>query len=224
MKIKGVILAIAIIVLTIFVTYYGINIFFPGANYDDYCGINAGAKACPAVCISMYEINSGNCTFVECGSGCGSDGINSFSTLELCKEGLKLSDQKRCEIQNGTWTSQKIECIKAPCPQGYCDLYSKCNQEFTDADRERSRNVFFIALPLGVLIIALGAFFFGLEVVGAGLMGGGIGTLIYGSGAYWPYTENWIRFALSLAGLIIVIWLAYYFNRKLGKGFGKKKR
>ncbi|MDP3992461.1 MAG: hypothetical protein Q8P79_03085, partial [Nanoarchaeota archaeon] len=88
-----------------------------------------------------------------------------------------------------------------------------------DALKERSKKVFFLALPIGIAIIALGAFFFGLEAVGAGLMGGGVGTLIYGSGAYWPYTQNWLRFLLSLAGLVILIWFAYFWNKRR-----KKKR
>lgn len=221
MGVKDIILGIAIIILTIFVTFYGINTLFPKPAYDDFCNINPG-KVCPSVCVPLYEINSGECVFTECGSGCGADNIITFSDSSSCEAGLSLSDQKRCELQNGSWIRQDIQCIKAPCPQGYCDVYSQCNQEYNDLAKERSKKVFFIALPLGILIIALGAFFFGLEAVGAGLMGGGVGTLIYGSGAYWPYTQNWIRFLLSLAGLAILIWFAYFFNRKM-KSKNKRK-
>lgn len=211
------ILGIAIIILTIFVTFYGVNTLFPKPNYDDICGMDLRGKVCPAVCVSMYEIIDGSCVFTECGSGCGPDGINTFSDVNSCQEGLKLSDQKRCELQNGSWVRQDIQCIKAPCPQGYCDTYSQCSQEYNDMMKERGKKVFFVALPLGIVIIALGAFVFGLEVVGAGLMGGGVGTLIYGSGAYWPYTQNWIRFLLSLVGLAILIWGTYWFNKRMKK-------
>ena len=216
MKIKEIVLGIAIIILTIFVTFYGINTIFPKPNYDDFCPVDR-AKICPAVCVPLYEIVDSDCVFTECGSGCGPDGINTFSNLASCTQGLKVSNEKRCELQNGTWIRQEIQCIKAPCPQGYCDLYSQCSQEYNDLVKERSKKVFFLALPIGIAIIALGAFVFGLEAVGAGLMGGGIGTLIYGSGAYWPYTQNWIRFLLSLVGLVLIIWLTYYFNKKLRK-------
>ncbi len=180
MNVKEVILAIAIIVLTIFVTYYGINIFFPSPDYNTYCSPD--------------------------------------------KYNIYINNSAECEAVAGRWNPSYGVAPAKDTPNGYCDLTWKCSQEFNDAERERSRNVFFIALPLGVVIIVAGAFFFGLEVVGTGLMGGGIGTLIYGSGAYWPYTENWIRFLLSLAGLVVLIWLAYYFNKKFGKGLGKKKR
>ena len=55
---------------------------------------------------------------------------------------------------------------------------------------------------------------FSLESVGAGLMGGGIGTLIYGAGGYWEYAEDWIRFLSSVIGLVVLIWFAYWWNKK----------
>lgn len=175
MKIKEVVLGIAIIVLTIFVAFYGINTLFPKPDYNDFCG-NV-----------RYD--------------------------------FPVNDNATCVSKGGVWNYNMGPKVDSQV-DGYCDLYYYCNQQYNDLTKERSRKVFFIALPLGVAIIALGAFIFGLEAVGAGLMGGGIGTLIYGSGAYWPYTENWIRFLISLAGLVLIIWLAYYFNKK----FRKRKR
>ena len=192
MKIKDIILGIAIIILTIFVTFYGINTVFPKPAYEDYCvnynkpypvGIEP-REVCPAVCVPAYKINVDSCVYDECGSGCGPDNSTSFATLEQCEQGI---------------------------------YDFKCYERYDVASKERARKVFFLALPLGILIIAVGAFAFGLEYVGAGLMAGGVATLIYGSGAYWPYTENWIRFFLSLPGLVILIWFAYFFNKKFGK-------
>lgn len=217
MNVKNIVIGIAIIVLTIFVAFYGINMLFPKPQYEDFCNMAPSQKVCPAVCVPLYEIINGQCVLTECGSGCGADNINTFPDSSSCEEGLKLSDQKKCEIQNGTWIRQEIQCIKAPCPQGYCDTYSACSKEFESVLKTRARNVFFVALPLGVLIIALGALVFGLEAVGVGVMGGGVGTLIYGSGAYWPFSENWIRFVISLIGLVLVIYIAYWANKKKWK-------
>ena len=181
MNIKDVILGIAIIILTIFVAYYGINTLFPKPDYNAYCTADR---------YNIYVNNSAECTAAD-----------------------------------GRWNPNYGTAPVKDTPDGYRDLTWKCNQEYNDADRERSRKVFFIALPLGIIIVAVGAFFFGLEAVGAGLMGGGVGTLLYGSGAYWPYTQNWLRFVLSLVGLAILIWFAYFWNRKMHeKGKGKKKK
>ena len=188
MKIKDVILGIAIIILTIFVAVYGISTIFPKPNYEDYCQNNyittkpyQDRSVCPAVCVPMYTIVRNACVYDACGSGCGPDEINTFANQSNCEQAL-------------------------------VDL--QCWERYDDALKERSKKVFFLALPIGIIIIALGAFFFGLEAVGAGLMGGGVGTLIYGSGAYWPYTQNWLRFLLSLAGLVLLIWFAYFWNKK----------
>jgi len=179
MNLKNVLLAIAIIILTIFVTFYGINTLFPKPDYEDFCG-NVG-----------YDI--------------------------------PINDNATCIAEGGRWSYYAgIKPVETS-ENGYCDLYYYCSQEFDNLMKERSKKVFFLALPVGIAIVALGAFFFGLETVGVGLMGGGIGTLIYGSGAYWPYTLNWIRFLISLIGLVILIWLAYYFNKKFGKKKSSKR-
>lgn len=177
MSIKNIVIGIAIIVLTILVSFYGINTFYPKPNYDDFCG-----------------------------------DINTQEVIET---------QERCEELGGKWSVyEAVEPIKSDV-KGFCDRGYYCRQELGDATRLRSRNVFFIALPLAILIIIVGAFLFKLEFVGAGLMGGGVGTLIYGAGAYWPYSENWIKFILSLIGLLILIGFSYWFSKKK---FGKKKK
>ena len=175
MEIKNIIISIAIIILTIFVTFYGINTFYPKPNYDDFCG----------------EL-----------------------TVQI------IGNQTQCEAAGGKWNGYEAISPEKDV-KGFCERDYICRKELEEARKIRSRNVFLIALPLGITIIAFGAFLFGLEIVGAGLMGGGVGTLIYGAGAYWPYSENWIRFAISLAGLVILIFLAYWFNDKFEK---KKKR
>ena len=190
MKIKEILLGIAIAILAISVTFYGINTLLPKLEYNDFCQNSYTTKmpvsrdVCPAVCIPAYEIVRDICVYNECGSGCGPDEINSFKNQTNCEQAL---------------------------------YEFKCYERYDQVVKERSKKVFFVALPLGIAVIALGAFFFGLEAVGAGLMAGGIGTLIYGVGAYWPYTQNRIRFLISFAGLVLLIWLAYFFNKKLDK-------
>ena len=91
MKIKDIILGIAILILTIFVAFYGISTIFPKPVYEDYCTnynkpypVVDGREVCPAVCVSMYAINVDTCVYDECGSGCGPDNATTFATLEQC--------------------------------------------------------------------------------------------------------------------------------------------
>jgi len=173
MKIKNLILGIAIFVITLLVVVTGINTFYEKPKYDDFCG--------------------------------------EFKTQKV------IDSRERCEEIGGKWTEQDIKCITEPCPTGFCDKDFTCREDYDSARKTYYRNVFLIAIPLGVLIIVVGALVFGLEVVGAGLMAGGVGTILYGVGGYWRYTDNWLRFVISLIGLIALIWLAYYFNKEFGK-------
>ncbi len=177
MNLKNIVLGIAIIILTIFVTWYGISMFYPSVEYTDFCS--------DAI---IQEING----------------------------------EAECIEVGGKWSvyEEEIKCISFPCPQGWCDRDYYCRQEYDSAKEERAKKVFFITIPLGIFVIILGSLLFGLESVGVGLMGGGIGTFIYGAGGYWEYGDNWFRFLISLLGLLAVIYLAYWFERK----FKKKKK
>lgn len=197
---KNIVLGIAILILTMFVVIYGINTFYEKPQYDDYCASE------------RYPVPDKNNGSEVCPAVC----------VEMY------------EIQNG-------ECVLNECGSGcgpdgrttfdklsQCEIAlsgKACHEVYNDAQEKYSRNVFLIALPLGILIIAAGAALFSLEAVGIGLMGGGIGTILYGVSDYWSYADNWLRFALSLAGLIILIVFAYWINKKGFKLFeGKKKK
>ena len=155
MKVKNLVMGIAILILTISVAVYGISLVFDEPEYGDYCpdsyrGVpvkESGDEICPAVCIAMWEISEGECIFNECCSGCGPDGIISFESLEQCEIVLGGKD-----------------CY---------DLYENAREKY-------SRNLFLITLPFGIVIIAVGALVFGLETVGAGLMAGGVGVILWG--------------------------------------------
>ena len=176
MQIKNVILGIAIVILTIFVTIYGISVFYPNPEYDDFCG--------------------------------------EIKTQEV------VDTQARCEEIGGKWSVYESVRPVEGAAEGFCDRDYQCRQEYEDASELRAKKVFFISIPLGVLILLIGGFLFHLEAVGAGLMGGGVGTIIYGAGGYWEYGDDLFRFIMSFLGLAAVIYLSYWFNKK----FGKKKK
>lgn len=156
--------------------------------------------------LTMFVVIYGISTFyppIEYEDFCGE-----FRTQEI------IENEAQCQSIGGKWTSQEIKCVTEPCPQGFCERDYSCRLEYEQADEGRARNVFFIAIPLGIIIIALGAFVFHLNSVGVGLMFGGVGTLIYGAGGYWQYSENAIKFLISLIALIVLIFLAYRFNKR----------
>lgn len=140
-----------------------------------------------------------------------------------------LINQATCEEEGGVWinntqlvTDARGEIKPVPIGGGYCEYdYTPCQKELDDAQEKYYRKVFFTALPVGIVVIIIGALILGLESVNAGLMFGGVGLIVYGTGAYWRFTDDWLKFLLSLVGLVILIWAAYWFNKK-EKGFWRR--
>jgi len=143
---------------------------------------------------------------------------------EFCKQSINFN-QTNCEDAGGKWVNnsqyvadQRGAVKVVPAEGGSCNYdYDKCNKDFQNANEIYTKKVFFIAAPLGVIIIAVGALIFGLEFVGAGLMAGGVGVIFYGVMGYWQYTSDWLKFIILLIGLVVVIWIGYYLNKKLRK-------
>ena len=135
---------------------------------------------------------------------------------ELRTAGI-IENQEKCEDLGGRWTDEGIIKPVEGNITGYCDRDYTCRQNYEEAQETRSKSVFIIAIPLAILLIALGAFVFHLDAVGLGLMFGGVGTLIYGAGGYWRYSDNLFKFIISLTGLAVLIFLAYWFNKKFSE-------
>lgn len=139
---------------------------------------------------------------------------------------VNLINQSMCESEGGDWlnntqyvadTGGNLKPIVVE--GGYCNYdYTSCQNELETAQKKYFKKVFLTSLPVGVILIFAGASLFALESVGAGLMIGGVGMLVYGTGQYWRFTDDWMKFVLSLVGLVLIIWFAYWFNAK-EKGF-----
>jgi hypothetical protein len=135
---------------------------------------------------------------------------------------IEVNNSEQCDAAEGKWNA-----FAEPRPvtekDGYCNLNYYCEQEYMDASEKRAKFIFLIAVPLGILVIILGAIAFGLEAVGAGIMGGGVGIILYGVGGFWEFAQDWLKFLLSLLGLIILIWFAHWFNNRKPKKKRRKK-
>jgi hypothetical protein len=88
--------------------------------------------------------------------------------------------------------------------QGWMEDYAVYQQEAAAHDR----NIFFIVLPLGVVFAVVGTFIQRrLGIFGAGLILGGIGTMIF---ALTPYDlDNILRFAGIAATLAVLLFVGY---------------
>ena len=120
--------------------------------------------------------------------------------------------QEICEANDGKWTSQNIQCVTTPCPQGYCDYYSGCQDKFDNARNKFRLTAFIIAIIAGLATISIGIML-ALPSVSSGLMLGGTFLTFYGIAIYWTNLTAWLKTIILGAVLIILIWLGY---KKLG--------
>jgi hypothetical protein len=125
-----------------------------------------------------------------------------------------------CESNNGTWNPQNIQCVKAPCPQGYCDFYAKCNQEFQDAQKPYNQFRFYIFAGLGFILLLVGLFVKENLVQLTGLATGGI---LVAQGVGYNWQNKSIVFVSLLLILAIFGVLAYRVINKPNTKVVKKK-
>lgn len=190
MNMKNLVIGIAILILTISVVVYGVSLIYDSPEYSDYCSNNLK----PALDLNDTQVCPAVC--VEMWEIKGTECV-----YNDCGSG--------CGPNGVTSFETKQQCEAA--------LTGNCYESYEKAREDYSKNLFLITLPLGIIIIFVGALVFGLETVGAGLMGGGVGVILWGIGSFWRYAGESIKFILSLIGLIVIIWFAYYFNKDKSK-------
>lgn len=171
MNFRGFVIGIAVFILTLFVTTYGVNMFYSEPLYEDFCPN------------SIWQIDEVN--------------------------------ESVCFENGGKWNfyGEKTQVNST----GWCDHDYSCREAYDLANERHSTNIFLISVPLGILLLLGGFYFFSLESIGVGLMLGGVGTMLRGIGSYWRYSEDWVRFLVSLVGLVIVIFFSYRFSDKFEK-------
>jgi hypothetical protein len=111
-----------------------------------------------------------------------------------------------CESNAGTWTPQNVQCIKAPCPQGYCDFYQKCGQAFNEAQKPYNQKKFYVFALVGFILLIFGLFVKELLLQITSLASGGI--LVF-EGIVTNLQDKLIVFISLLAILIIFGIIAY---------------
>ncbi|MGC9310596.1 MAG: hypothetical protein ACP5E4_02620 [Candidatus Aenigmatarchaeota archaeon] len=199
-RIKQNLLILAIAVVLFFFVYYGISTFYGEPEYGDYCNQ------------SIYNFRIGT------PEQCDGYGGKWFEPQDL---GIySVSEEYLCtKIPGGNETNMTLNC-RPYGQKGYCDVSYYCSREFSEAMEIYNRNIFIIAVVLGVALIYLGGGILRLESVSSGVMGGGVLTIFYGVVKYWGFATDAVRFLALGIALFVLIWLGY---RRLNPDRRKKK-
>jgi len=132
--------------------------------------------------------------------------------IHLMKKPMPVdNNQLRCTKISEEEDSYTLQCsglAQTDKVNGYCDEDFFCRQDYDDQREGYDKIVFILTLILGIITIIVSVWL-GLASVSAGLMAGGIITIIYGVIRYWEHSTDVLRFILLGAALAILIWLGY---------------
>ena len=122
-----------------------------------------------------------------------------------------IINQSDCEQANGTWQTYPEYVAEKPVPvgvTGYCDTYTKCQKPYEQASEVYNRNIFFVSLVVGLIVIIL-SFIFVVEAVSSGFMAGGVLLIIYGTIRYWGALSDVLRTIMLGFALAVLVWIGY---------------
>lgn len=122
-----------------------------------------------------------------------------------------IETQETCETNDGEWISQEIRCVTEPCPQGYCDYYSKCQDEYQEALKPYNQIRYYIFAGLGFILLLVGLFAAENMIQLTGLATGGI---LVTQGIVMNFENKLIVFISLLAILIVFGVIAWRIIRK----------
>lgn len=110
----------------------------------------------------------------------------------------------------------------------YNKIYQECSEEYELANKNYSKNMFIISLVFGLLVIIICTIWVEINSISGGLMLGSIMFIIYGTSRYWNFMDDLLRFIVLGIALAILIYVAYWMNKRASKKenskVNKKKR
>lgn len=190
-KIKVVILGIGIALVLAFVIGFGVETFYKSPEYEDFCSYDRNPKIIETEESCLAQ--DGEWTAYE-----DLDSVKLKNNEFIC---TKISD-------DGEEVS--LTCRDSPSeqPSGYCDLYSRCQKEYQEAEEPYARNSFIIIIILGLSAVIIGAYL-KLQSVSAGIMGGGVLVMLYAAIRFWRNLDEYLRFTILVITLAVLIWIGY---------------
>jgi hypothetical protein len=92
-----------------------------------------------------------------------------------------------------------------------CAQFKSCNYchlNYDEARQKYNRNLFFILMPVGLIIVILGLFLL-VDYLGAGLMFAGLIIMFYATMRYFSDMSKILRALVILVELLVIMWIGY---------------
>jgi len=151
--------------------------------------------------------------------------IISIIFLMFCVFGTKLIyDTPKYEDYCDYGTLGKINPLNDSQIQIQQELEKQCFEKYDTANKDYSKKMFVISLIFGLLVIIICTIFININSILGGLMFGSLMFIIYGTGRYWNYMDDLMRFIILGVCLVILIYVAYWINKKKNNKNKQKRR
>lgn len=85
---------------------------------------------------------------------------------------------------------------------------NRLEKQREEAEKRFEKHLFFVAVPLGILAIVVGAFL-SIQAIGTGLMFGGIFSVCDGYFNYWSELADLLKFASMLIAFVVLLFVGY---------------
>lgn len=202
LKIKETILGFSIAIIFVFFVVFGIKAFYKEPKQEDFC---ARGVLLDVVYTKDYYYPEAYPMRVK-------------EPIEnVCAKAITEYDKFRKSC-----AAKKSDVIFEYDGNG-CQAAKECTFCQQDYDKARNiyfRNVFIISGIVGIIAIVAGAVL-SIMSISAGLFGGGVLTIIYGTTNYWSELADWARFIILGIALAVLIYLGYKGFSMFG--FGRKE-
>ena len=125
---------------------------------------------------------------------------------------------------NGNFYPMDEKPLNASQMEAQENAYKECYDDYDIANESYSKKMFIISLIFGMLVILGCAIFININSISGGLMFGSLMFILYGTGGYWSYMDDLIRFIILGVSLGLLIYVAYWINKRKDNTHKKKKR
>ncbi len=125
------------------------------------------------------------------------------ATPVTCPEVYASLEVQKCTNDKGmpefTYDSNNCQQFKS------CNY---CNVGYNDASQKYNRNIFFVLLPIGLIVVILGLYLL-VDYLGAGLMFAGLIIMFYATMRYFSDMSKVLRALVILIELLVIMWIGY---------------
>lgn len=121
----------------------------------------------------------------------------------------EIRDEKGCGEQGGVWQNYPEAKKDINAPNGFCDMYKKCSQEFEKAQNDFNQKSFFILIVLGLGCALLGYLVIKPWPIAFGFSFGGLFAFFIGVVKNWSNLQEYSRFLILLLALGVLIYIGY---------------